>query len=35
VSGVADKIGDFDMSKFGFDSLELDQFKDLLNKYGK
>lgn len=35
VSGIAEKISDFDMSKFGFDGFDPEQFKDLLNKYGK
>ena len=35
LGGIADKINDFDMSKFGFDGFDPEQFKDLLNKYGK
>ena len=31
---VTEKIGDFDMSKLGFGDLELEQVKNLLNKYG-
>ncbi len=29
------KIESFDMSKFGFEGVELDKLKNLLNKYGK
>ena len=34
VDSVTKTIGGFDMSKFGFEGKELNQFKDLLNKYG-
>ena len=32
---ITQKIDGFDMSKFGFEDIELNQFKDLLSKYGK
>ena len=35
VSGISEKMKEFDVSKFGFEDLELDRFKNLLNKYGK
>lgn len=35
VNTVAQKIDSFDMNKFGFEGLELDKFKKMLNKYGK
>lgn len=35
VNIIAQKINNLDMSKFGFEGLELDKFKKLLNKYGK
>lgn len=35
VNKITQKIENSDMSKFGFDSIELNRFKKLLNKYGK
>lgn len=34
-SSLTQKIKNLDMSKFGFEGLELDKFKNLINKYGK
>lgn len=34
-SSLTQKIKSLDMSKFGFEGLELDKFKNLINKYGK
>lgn len=34
VGVIAEKVASLDMSKFGFEGLELDKFKNLLNKYG-
>lgn len=35
VNIIANKIDDLDMSKFGFDGMELNQFQELIKKYGK
>ena len=35
VNIVTQKVESFDMSKFGFEGLELDKLKKMLNKYGK
>lgn len=35
VNSITQKIESLDMSKFGFEGLELDKFKKLINKYGK
>lgn len=34
-SSLAQKIKNIDVSKFGFEGLEFDKFKNLINKYGK
>lgn len=35
VNLVAEKVKDIDIGSFGLEGTEFDQFKDLLNKYGK
>jgi hypothetical protein len=35
VENISQKVEGFDMSQFGFEGKELNQFKNLLNKYGK
>lgn len=32
---IANKIDELDMSKFGFEDINLEQFQELINKYGK
>ena len=34
-NSLTQKIKSLDMSKFGFEGLDLDKFKNLINKYGK